>query len=123
MIDLEKAKKHFNAGNEKYRTGNYLEAIEDFDQAIELNSEDASAYYNLSNVYATLDEHDKATGQSLKLIKFTKNTPDKDNGSQKPLYKYIPINSHQVLSLINQELYFTAYHELNDPLECFFYSL
>ena len=65
-------------------------------------------------------EDDKTIDQFLKLIKFTKNTPDKYRESQKPLYKYIPINPHQVLSLIIQELYFTAYHELNDPLECFF---
>ena len=105
---------------EKISRGKYEQAIKDYDKAIELNPQVAKAYFNRGNALAKLSEYDKAIDQFLKLIKFTKNTPDKDRESQKPLYKYIPINPHQVLSLINQELYFTAYHELNDPLECFF---
>lgn len=52
----------------------------------------------------------------LELIKYTKE-PTHEGGD---LYKYVPINSYQILSIINQELYFTPYHQLNDPLECFF---
>jgi len=120
MTDKKQTDQFLQDAAEKISRGEYEQAIKDYDKAIELNPEYATAYNNRGNAYAKLGEYDKAIDQFLELIKFTKNTPDKDRESQKPLYKYIPINPHQVLSLINQELYFTAYHELNDPLECFF---
>ena len=120
MTDKKQTDQFLQDAVEKISRGKYEQAIKDYDKAIELNPQVAKAYFNRSNALAKLSEYDKAIDQFLKLIKFTKNTPDKYRESQKPLYKYIPINPHQVLSLIIQELYFTAYHELNDPLEYFF---
>jgi len=120
MTDKKQTDQFLQDAVEKISRGKYEQAIKDYDKAIELNPQVAKAYFNRGNALAKLSEYDKAIDQFLKLIKFTKNTPDKYRESQKPLYKYIPINPHQVLSLIIQELYFTAYHELNDPLECFF---
>lgn len=109
-----------NRGTAYAHLKQYEKAIEDYDRAIALNPEDATAYYNRGLAKGRRGKHSAAIADFLRLIKHTKDTPDEYNGSRKYLYKYIPINQHQILSLINQELYFSAYQQLNDPLECFF---
>ena len=105
-----------NRGNSYLKLDQDKRAIEDYDQALEHNPKHAAAYYNRGNYFAQRGKTHEAKNDFLKLIKFTKEPPNEE----KYLYKYIPINSHQILSIINQELYFTPYDQLNDPLECFF---
>lgn len=44
----------------KYKTGNYQEAIKDFDQAIALNPKNADAYYNRGLTYNSLKQYTQA---------------------------------------------------------------
>lgn len=47
-------------GNAEYYEGNYLKAIENYDKAIEINSQDAKAYNNRGLAYSELKEYKKA---------------------------------------------------------------
>ena len=47
-------------GNEKYEAGNYEEAIEDFNRAIELDPEYSGAYYNRGNARKNMGEYEEA---------------------------------------------------------------
>ena len=51
---------HFNQGNKLAEQGRYEQAIEDYDQAIRLNPEDADAYYNRGIVYYELGQLERA---------------------------------------------------------------
>ena len=119
-LDSEFAPAYYNLGYMEYCSGRYIEAIEYLTTAIQLNSEFAGSYYSRGSAYARIGKNAEAALDFITLIKCTRDLPDEYNGSSKCLYKYIPINQHQILSLINQELYFSAYQQLNDPLECFF---
>ena len=79
MTDKKQTDQFLQDAAEKISRGEYEQAIKDYDKAIELNPEYATAYNNRGNAYAKLGEYDKAIDQFLELIKFTKNTPDKNN--------------------------------------------
>lgn len=115
-LNPKDANAYNNRGNSYLKLDQDKRAIEDYDQALEHNPKHAAAYYNRGNYFAQRGKTHEAKNDFLKLIKFTKEPLNEE----KYLYKYIPINSHQILSIINQELYFTPYDQLNDPLECFF---
>jgi tetratricopeptide (TPR) repeat protein len=46
----------------------YGQAIADFGRAIELNPEDATAYYNIASVYALMEQAEEACGWLEKAI-------------------------------------------------------
>jgi len=103
-----------NRGNAKSDLKQHKGSIADYDKAIELGSENGTAYYGRGNEYQRTGQTEKAKTDFIKLASLTRERPPKI------LYKYIPINPHQLLSLINEEIYFSLYSQLNDPLECFF---
>ena len=113
-LEPEDASAYYNRGISKSNLKQYKDAIADYDKAIELNPKKANAYNGRGNVYQKTGQPDKAINDFLKLVSLTQESPPK------LLYKYIPINPHQLLSLINGDIYFAPYSQLNDPLECFF---
>ena len=54
------AETYFTWGNTKYDLGDYKGAIADYDSAIRLNPDDASAYYNRGNAKYKLGQHSAA---------------------------------------------------------------
>ena len=52
---------------------NYAEAITDYTKAIQLNPNDADAYYNRGNIHCVLKEYSKAIADFTKAIKKNKN--------------------------------------------------
>lgn len=107
-----------NRANIHTELDQHKEAIEDYTEAIKLKKLDskilAGAYYNRGNALFILGKENQAKDDFLRSITLTREGPP---GS---LYQYIPVNRKRLLSLINGEVYFAQYTQLNDPLECLF---
>jgi tetratricopeptide (TPR) repeat protein len=115
-INPKYATAYNNRGSSKANLGQHGNAIQDYDKAIEINPKYATAYYNRGDSKHHLGQYEEMYEDCRSIIKYTKELPQKN----KSIYKYIPINNHQLLSLINKEIYCSNYKKLNDPLECFF---
>ena len=113
-LNSEYVHAYFGRGYSKECLEEYEAAITDYTKAIKLEPKYAAAYYNRGCAYQKLGKTNEAKNDFLKVIPLTR---ENISGS---LSKYIPINEHQLLSLINNEVYFALPTQLNDPLECFF---
>ncbi len=62
------AKAYFQRGNKSFNAGEYQEAIDDYNKAIELDLQDTKTYYNRGNAYRALGEYQKAINDYDKAI-------------------------------------------------------
>ena len=106
--DSKNAFAYANRGSAQHSLKNYPAAIKDLNKAIGFDPENSMAYLHLVITHTKLGECSHAKKDLLKLIKQSKMTPDKYSGTQPPLYQYTALHSQQLLTLINQQLSFTA---------------
>jgi len=59
-LEISKAEVFYNSGVEFHNSGQFDKAIENYTQAIALNSEHADAYWNRSNIYGNQKKYDLA---------------------------------------------------------------
>jgi tetratricopeptide (TPR) repeat protein len=64
----DEARAKYNAGVEKFRSGNMDGAFADFEEAIRINANMAEAYMNRGSIYAARQEFDKAIEDSTKAL-------------------------------------------------------
>jgi len=57
-----------SSANQKYDTGDYKGAIDDYNKAIEINPKDADAYYNRGNAKDELNDYQGAIADYSKAI-------------------------------------------------------
>lgn len=74
LITAANARDFVAQGNDKYKQGNYEGAIEDYTQAIRLNSDDAEAYFKRGNAYAKLKNHQRAIEDYTQAIRIAPNS-------------------------------------------------
>ena len=82
--DLDEATRgYYNRGNSYSRQGQYQQAIEDYDKAIELDPNDGRAYYNRGNSYSRQGQYQQAIDDYDKVIELDPNDaePYSDRGS------------------------------------------
>ena len=60
VASFERAEDYYSQANTKAASGRYQEAVEDYDHAIELNSERVAFYYSRANAKAALGRHQEA---------------------------------------------------------------
>lgn len=60
LFDTGAAKQHFNAGLDLYFKKDYKEAIKEFEEAAQINPDNANAYYFMGYSYYKLKEMNKA---------------------------------------------------------------
>jgi len=60
LFDTEKAKQHFNVGLDLYFKMNYENAIREFQEAAQIDPENANAYYFMGYAYYKLKDMKKA---------------------------------------------------------------
>jgi tetratricopeptide (TPR) repeat protein len=75
------AEGYFNRGNACSKAGHYERAIQDFDEAIELDPEYAEAYYNRGLAYMNLKQYEEAIPDFDRFIEIQ---PDGDKLEQAP---------------------------------------
>lgn len=63
LVQRKKARVPYNAGLDMVRRGAYVDAIAEFQEAVELDPDFAEAIYNLGVTYQKLDSHEKAIEQ------------------------------------------------------------
>jgi tetratricopeptide (TPR) repeat protein len=64
----DEARAKYNAGVEKFRSGNVDGAFADFEEAIRINANMAEAYMNRGSIHAARQEYDKAIADSTKAL-------------------------------------------------------
>lgn len=80
---------HYNQGNADYNFGDYQEAIENFDRAIQANPNDAKAYVNRGNAYYESAQHS--------------GDPDKDyKGAMENFSRALSINPNEVEAYVSR---------------------
>ena len=67
---------NFNEGNNQIEQGNFIEAIEYFDRAIELDSSIPESYYNKGFALQNLYRYDEALEQYEKALEYSPNFLD-----------------------------------------------
>jgi len=70
------ASHYFKNGSAKYQLKNYKAAVQDFNQAIELENEYSDAYYVRALCYGNLNKYDKALNDFNKVIELKPNYKD-----------------------------------------------
>ncbi|RJP17617.1 MAG: tetratricopeptide repeat protein [Deltaproteobacteria bacterium] len=71
-----KGRPHYNLGNSYYLRGMTYEAIQEFQEAIRMDSSYADAYLNLGVAYASIGEEEKAMAALHKAIQFKPDDPE-----------------------------------------------
>jgi protein O-mannosyl-transferase len=89
---------HNNRGNAHLERGSYVQAIEDYDRAIEINPIYAAAYHNRGLAYGILGEHSRAIGDFDRAIEIDP--------------KYAMSYYHRGMALGNLGRYEQAYEDL-----------
>ena len=118
-LNPDYADAYYYRGKAKSKLGRDEEAIEDFDQAIKLNPDHLTAYYYRGKAKFEINQQ-RVTDEIIQDFDKARELFNISEKPKNPLFKYIPIVEYQLNSLLNEELYFCDYQELNDPLECFF---
>ncbi len=70
LAPLRSAEDYFDRGVASFDLGQYERAIQDFDEAIRLNPEFATAYYNRGLAYADLGQYERAIQDWDEAIRF-----------------------------------------------------
>ena len=114
-INLGRKKDAFlRRGQAKAALGNFKTATNDYKEALFHEQNHAMVHYLMGESLYKQGAKEKAKSEYFKLVSLTRDDPPVS------LFKFVPLDSKRLLSLIDNKAYLSSLKQLNDPMECDF---